>query len=84
MPLGMSCVCLNVPRTNQALDLLFLNHSVLTCERFSSSCVSLIVTVSQIFCIIVSPIGRTVIVLYCHVINGCVEFLIAILMVVSK
>ena len=59
---------------------------VYTCESFSSNCESLILTISQSFCINVSPIGRTVVVLYyCHVINNDnVEFLIAILMVVSK
>ena len=58
--------------------------TVLTCET-KSSCVCLILTVYQSFCVNVSPIGRAVIVLYyCHVINDNVEFLIAIPKVVSK
>ena len=41
MPSGMSCVGL-ICTTYQPVSIIsFLNHSVLTCESFSSSCVSL-------------------------------------------
>ena len=56
---------------------------VYTCESFSSNCESLVISNYQSFCIIVSPIGRTVFVLYYCVINDNVEFLIVISTVVS-